>query len=59
MGVSDEVGGLRIGMAADVAAFELQEGQFAFYDSGNVVRTARQRLAPKVVVKSGRVVVSP
>src|SRR6185295_8223367 len=41
MGVSDVVGGLRIGMEADVAAFEIQDGQFAFYDSGDVVRTAR------------------
>jgi predicted amidohydrolase len=56
MGVADEVGSLEIGRAADVAAFELLEGSFDFYDSGDVVRTARQRLAPKVVVKSGRVV---
>ena len=56
MGVAEEVGGLRVGMAADVAAFELQEGQFSFYDAADVVRTARQRLAPRVVVKSGRVV---
>jgi hypothetical protein len=28
MGIADEVGGLRIGMAGDVAAFALQEGQF-------------------------------
>jgi dihydroorotase len=56
MGIAGEVGGLRVGMAGDVAAFELQEGQFDFRDSADVVRTARQRLVPRVVVKSGRVV---
>jgi dihydroorotase len=55
MGVADEVGGLRVGMAGDVAAFALEEGQFTFYDSGDVVRTASQQLAPKVVVKAGKV----
>ena len=43
-------------MAGDVAAFALEEGQFAFYDAADVVRTARQRLVPRVVVKAGRVV---
>jgi len=56
MGISDEVGGLKPGMAGDVAAFELQEGQFDFYDAGDVVRTARQRLVPRIVVKAGRVI---
>jgi predicted amidohydrolase len=56
MGVADEVGSLRVGMAGDVSAFALEEGSFDFYDSGDVVRTARQRLVPKVVVKDGRVV---
>ena len=56
MGIADEVGGLRVGMAGDVAAFELQEGSFTVYDAADVERTARQRLVPKVVVKAGRVV---
>jgi dihydroorotase len=56
MGIADEVGGLRVGMAGDVAAFELQEGSYTFYDAGDVERTARQRLVPRVVVKAGRVV---
>jgi predicted amidohydrolase len=56
MGIAGEAGSLRIGMAGDVAAFELQEGQFAFFDSADEVRTARQRLVPRVVVKSGRAV---
>ena len=56
MGVADEVGGLKPGMAGDVSAFELQEGQFDFYDAADVVRTARQRLVPKVVVKGGHVI---
>ncbi|MGE3269546.1 MAG: amidohydrolase/deacetylase family metallohydrolase [Chloroflexota bacterium] len=56
MGVADEVAGLRVGMAGDVAAFSLEEGAFTFYDSGDVERTARQRLVPRVVVKDGRVV---
>lgn len=56
MGISGEVGGLQVGMAGDVAAFSLEEGRFTFYDSGDVERTARQQLRPKVVVKAGRVV---
>jgi len=56
MGIADEVGGLQVGMAGDVAAFELQEGQFGLHDSMGEVRTARQRLVPRVVVKAGRVV---
>jgi dihydroorotase len=56
MGVAKEVGGLVVGMAGDVAAFDLEDGRFDFYDSADVVRTARQRLVPRVVVKSGRVV---
>jgi dihydroorotase len=56
MGIADEVGGLRVGMAGDVAAFALEEGQFAFYDADDQVRTARQRLVPRVVVKGGRVI---
>ena len=56
MGIADEVGGLRIGMAGDVAAFELQDGQFTFYDSADVERTARQRLVPRIVVKGGTVI---
>ncbi len=56
MGVEDEVGGLRLGMAADVVGWELQEGTFTFYDSGDAERTARQRLEPRVIVKTGRVV---
>lgn len=56
MGVADEVGGLRLGMAADVVAWELQEGTFLFHDSDDVERLARQRLAPRVIVKAGQVV---
>ncbi|MCC7372983.1 MAG: amidohydrolase/deacetylase family metallohydrolase [Chloroflexi bacterium] len=56
MGIAAEVGGLRVGMAGDVAAFALEEGTFTFYDSGDVERTARQHLFPKVVVKGGTVV---
>jgi len=56
MGIAGEVGSLAVGMAGDVAAFALEEGSFAFYDSADVVRTARQRLVPRIVVKAGRVV---
>jgi dihydroorotase len=56
MGIANEVGGLRVGMAGDVAAFELQEGSYTFYDAGDVERTAHQRLVPRLVVKGGRVV---
>ena len=44
----------RYALAASIPG-ALEEGQFTFYDSGDVVRTARQQLAPKVVVKAGQV----
>jgi dihydroorotase len=56
MGIADEVGGLQVGMAADVAAFELQEGSYTFRDAADVERTAHQRLALRVVVKRGTVI---
>lgn len=58
MGVADEVGSLGPGMAADVVAWEMQEGTFTFYDAGDVERMARQRLEPKLIIKGGQVVCS-
>lgn len=59
MGVDTLVGGLRGGMAGDVAAFALEDGQFELRDADDVPRTARQRLVPMVVVKGGVVVRCP
>ena len=56
MGIADVVGGLRPGMAGDVAAFTREEGAFELHDADDVPRTARQRLVPRVVVKGGVVV---
>lgn len=56
IGLEDEIGSLRPGMAGDIAVFELQEGQFTFWDSsGNSVQADR-RLVPQLTVKGGAVV---
>ena len=56
VGLADTVGGLRPGMAGDVAAFALEDGAFELLDADDVPRTVRQRLVPRVVVKGGAVV---
>lgn len=53
IGREGELGTLRPGAIADVAAFELEEGEFEFHDAdGNSLR-GRQRLAPYLTIKDG------
>jgi dihydroorotase len=49
------LGTLRPGAVADVALFELQEGEFPLTDSQGETRLARQRLFPVATVRAGRV----
>lgn len=55
LGMADRIGTLRVGAWGDAVAFELQEGEFRFEDSHGEVRTGRQKIVPKVVVRGGRV----
>ncbi len=47
-------GTLRIGAAADVAVFELKEGNFEFADNYGNKRTGRRKLFPYAVVMGGK-----
>ncbi len=55
MRMTDQIGTLRSGAWGDAVVFELEEGRFEFWDSHGQVRIGRQRLAPRVVVRAGRV----
>lgn len=49
-----ELGSLREGAEADLAVFDLEEGEYELVDSGGKRRTARRRLIPHAVLRSGR-----
>ncbi|MHB1134180.1 MAG: amidohydrolase/deacetylase family metallohydrolase [Chloroflexota bacterium] len=53
LGLGEVTGSLRPGLAADLAVFALEEGQFEFADSTGATVTGKQRLAPKLVFKDG------
>jgi len=53
-----QIGSLKPDSEADVSIFELRDGKFDFEDSDGVVRTGRQRLFNKIVVRHGRVIVN-
>jgi dihydroorotase len=48
------LGTLRVGAPADVAIFELRQGQFEFVDNANTKRIGTQKLFPFGVVMDGR-----
>lgn len=48
------LGTLAVGAEADVAVFELREGDFEFVDNERTVRRGRQKLVPSAVVAGGR-----
>ena len=51
-----ELGTLTVGSEADVAVFELEEGEFGFVDSGRAAMNGTQRLLCHMTVRSGEVV---
>jgi dihydroorotase len=55
IGMAGQIGTLQVGAWGDAVVFELQEGPFALEDSHGQVRTGRQRLVPRTVVRAGRV----
>jgi dihydroorotase len=50
-----EIGTLKPGAEADVSVLELREGEFTFTDSDGKTRRGRQKLAPVVTVRGGKV----
>jgi dihydroorotase len=55
VGLDKEVGTLRPGAYADVAAFALEEGSFSFYDIGMNLVEGRKRLHNTLTIADGRV----
>src|SRR5439155_771985 len=55
VGLEKEVGTLRPGAYADVAAFAVDEGTFSFYDIGMNLVEGRKRLRNTLTVANGRV----
>lgn len=51
-----ELGTLTVGSEADIAVFELQNGEFGFVDSGLARMNGRQRLETHITIRSGKVV---
>lgn len=51
-----QLGHLTIGAEADLAAFALHEGNFAFVDSGRARMRGRQKLECELTLRAGRVV---
>jgi dihydroorotase len=54
LGMSDQIGTLRVGAWGDAVVFDLQQGQFEFRDSRGETRVGMQRLVPTVVVRGGK-----
>jgi dihydroorotase len=53
--MSEQIGTLKRGAWGDAVVFDLQEGEFEFWDSAQQVRVGRQRLVPKTVIRAGKV----
>ena len=51
-----QLGNLSVGAEADLAAFALHEGDFAFVDSGRARMKGRQKLECELTLRAGRVV---
>ena len=49
------LGTLRVGAPADIAMFELREGEFEFVDNENAKRTGRQKLVAAGTIAGGKV----
>ncbi len=55
IGRSEELGTLKPGTGADLAAFDIQEGAFDFVDVRDNHETGRQNIQPFLTVRAGRV----
>ncbi len=52
--VFKDLGTLRPGAPADVAVFDLMQGDFEFVDNANTKRTGHQKLVPHAVIAGGK-----
>lgn len=55
IGRADELGTLRPGTVADLAAFEVLEGEFSFVDSRRRAKQGRRKIAAHLTVRQGAV----
>ncbi len=56
MGYEDVLGTLKVGSVADIAIFELAEGDFTFVDCRREERNGHLRLIPVKVIRAGKVI---
>ena len=49
-----ELGTLRVGVPADIAVFELRQGDFEFVDNVDAKRTGHQKLVTDAVIAAGK-----
>jgi len=54
LGLEGKIGTLRVGAQADVAVFEVEEGQFELVDTRRMTRTGRMRLRNVATLVGGR-----
>jgi dihydroorotase len=54
-----ELGTLDIGAEADIAAFQVQEGEFAYIDCGKARLIGPKKLVPKLTLRAGEIVYDP
>lgn len=55
IGRGEELGSLKAGTVADLAAFEVREGEFAFRDVRGRRELGRQKIEPVLTVRAGKV----
>jgi len=54
VGLDDEVGSLKPGLAADIALFQTEKGTFRYYDVNTDMREGRERLRHSLTIVGGR-----
>jgi dihydroorotase len=52
---TDEMGSLKPGSTADIAVFDLVQGNFTLVDSQNEIRKTTQKLVPVLTLRNGRI----
>ena len=55
IGKAEEMGSLKPGRAADLAVFDLVQGNFSLVDSQGEVRKATQKISPVLTLRRGRI----
>ena len=55
IGRADELGALRQGGVADIAVFDIEDGEFVFEDTHDITETATRRLTSHLTVRGGAV----